>query len=103
MPLTMPIHIIDFTYELRSSISLVDREVSNEASILVIRYPLPYTNGYVINGAFLAPEVSPRDDEHGFRIHEQAYPDREIVPAPSLALAISGGGLGCFTQQVPAG
>ena len=67
------------------------------------RYVVPYTNAYVVNGAVIAPRVDPKDDERGFRILEQAYPGREIVPAPSTAQAVGGGGLGCITQQVPAG
>lgn len=67
------------------------------------RYVVPYTNAYVVNGAVIVPEVDPIADERGFRILEQAYPGREIVPVPSIAQAMGGGGLGCITQQVPAG
>jgi agmatine deiminase len=67
------------------------------------RYVVPYTNAYVVNGAVIAPAVDAADDERGFRILEQAFPGREIVPVPSIAQAVGGGGLGCVTQQVPAG
>lgn len=62
---------------------------------------IPYTNAYVINDAVIAPEVDPRLDETGFRILEQVYPGRTIVPAPSYWQAVGGGGIGCITQHVP--
>lgn len=64
---------------------------------------IPYTNAYVINGAVIAPQVDPKLDEIGYRILEQAMPGRTIVPAPSYWQAVGGGGIGCITQQVPAG
>ena len=64
---------------------------------------IPYTNAYVCNGAVIAPEVDPKLDAVGYKILEQVYPGREIVPAPSVWQAFGGGGLGCITQQVPAG
>ncbi|MBW2287049.1 MAG: agmatine deiminase family protein [Deltaproteobacteria bacterium] len=67
------------------------------------RYVVPYANAYVVNGAVIAPAVDAADDERGFRILEQAFPGREIVPVPSIAQAVGGGGLGCITQQVPEG
>jgi agmatine deiminase len=67
------------------------------------RYVVPYTNAYVVNGAVIAPAVEAADDERGFRILEQAFPGREIVPVPSIAQAVGGGGVGCITQQVPEG
>ncbi len=63
---------------------------------------IPYTNAYVLNDAIIAPEVDPKLDEIGYRILEQAYPGRTIVPVPSYWQAVGGGGIGCVTQQVPA-
>ena len=62
---------------------------------------IPYTNAYVLNDAIIAPEVDPKLDEIGYRILEQAYPGRTIVPVPSYWQAVGGGGIGCVTQQVP--
>ena len=62
---------------------------------------IPYTNAYVINDAIIAPQVDPKLDDIGYRILEQVYPGRSIVPAPSYWQAVSGGGIGCVTQQVP--
>ena len=64
---------------------------------------IPYTNAYVINGAVIAPQVDPKQDEIGYRILEQVMPGRTIVPVPSYWQAVGGGGIGCITQQVPAG
>ncbi len=64
---------------------------------------IPYTNAYVLNGAVIAPQVDPKLDDQGYKILEQAYPGRTIVPAPGFWQAVGGGGIGCITQQVPAG
>ena len=64
---------------------------------------IPYTNAYVLNGAVVAPQVDPQLDDHGYRILEKAYPGRTIVPVPGFWQAVGGGGIGCITQQVPAG
>ena len=44
-----------------------------------------------------------RDDEAGFALLRELFPDREVVGAPSRLLAYGGGGIGCITQQLPAG
>ena len=36
-------------------------------------------------------------------IFEKLHPERKIVPVPSTAMAVDGGGVGCVTQQQPAG
>ncbi len=43
------------------------------------------------------------DDEAGFALLRELFPDREVVGAPSRLLAYGGGGIGCITQQLPAG
>jgi agmatine deiminase len=63
----------------------------------------PYTNAYVVNGGIIAPRVYPALDDQGYKILEQAFPGRRIVPAPGLYQAVGGGGIGCLTQQVPRG
>lgn len=63
----------------------------------------PYTNAYVVNGGIIAPRVDPKLDDQGYRILEQVFPGRRIVPAPGLYQADGGGGIGCLTQQLPMG
>jgi agmatine deiminase len=63
----------------------------------------PYVNAYVVNGAVIAPEANSALDDKGYRILEQAFPGRKIVPAPGRFQADGGGGIGCITQQIPAG
>ena len=63
----------------------------------------PYTNAYIVNGGIIAPRVDPKLDDHGYRILEQAFPGRRIIPAPGQYQADGGGGIGCLTQQVPKG
>ena len=38
-----------------------------------------------------------------YKIIENIYPGREIVPVPAYYQAIGGGGPGCITQQLPKG
>ena len=63
---------------------------------------IPYTNAYVLNDAVITPQVDPKLDDIGYKILEQAFPGRKIVPVPSYWQAVGGGGIGCVTQQVPA-
>ena len=41
------------------------------------------------------------EDERGFEILQQTFPNHEIIGVPSAAQAFGGGGLGCITQQLP--
>ena len=68
-----------------------------------IQYVSPYTNYYVANKSVLVPEVDSKIDSIAYKIIENIYPDREIVPVPSYYQAIGGGGPGCITQQLPKG
>jgi agmatine deiminase len=66
-------------------------------------HPAPCVNGYVINDAFLCPILDGGIDSAVHALLEKAYPNREIVPVPSTAISRDGGGIGCITQQQPAG
>ena len=66
-------------------------------------HPAPCVNGYVINDAFLCPILDSEIDSAVHALLEKAYPNREIVPVPSTAISRDGGGIGCITQQQPAG
>ena len=67
------------------------------------RFVVPYTNYYPVNGGIVAPLLGQPDDEVGFALLRELFPDREVVGAPSRLLAYGGGGIGCITQQLPAG
>jgi agmatine deiminase len=67
------------------------------------RFVVPYVNYYPVNGGIIAPELGSADDEAGFELLRELFPDREVVGAPSRMLAYGGGGIGCITQQLPAG
>ena len=64
-------------------------------------YTSPYTNYYVANGVVIVPQVDTKLDHKAYKIIEQIYPERDIVPVPSFFQAIGGGGPGCITQQLP--
>ena len=65
------------------------------------QYVSPYTNYYVANNSVLVPEVDPELDEKAYKLIQDIYKDRTIVPIPAFYQAIGGGGPGCITQQLP--
>jgi agmatine deiminase len=67
------------------------------------RFVVPYVNYYPVNGGIVAPELGTDDDEAGLGLLRELFPDREVAGAPSRLLAYGGGGIGCITQQLPAG
>ena len=60
-------------------------------------------NYYVVNGALIVPMLGGPEDDAAQPILEGLYPDRTVVPVESTAIAWDGGGVGCITQQQPAG
>jgi agmatine deiminase len=67
------------------------------------RYPVPYVNYYPVNDALIVPMLGGPEDDAALPILEKVHPERKIVPVPSTAMAADGGGVGCVTQQQPAG
>jgi agmatine deiminase len=67
------------------------------------QYVVPYTNYYPVNGGIVAPQLDQADDEIGLGLLRELFADREVIGAPSRLLAYGGGGIGCVTQQLPAG
>ena len=65
------------------------------------QYVSPYTNYYVANKSILVPEVDPKLDDKAYKLIQDIYTDRTIVPIPAFYQAIGGGGPGCITQQLP--
>jgi agmatine deiminase len=67
------------------------------------RYAAPYTNFYPVNGGIIAPELGVPEDDKAHAILRELFPDHEIIGAPTDMQALGGGGIGCITQQIPAG
>jgi agmatine deiminase len=67
------------------------------------RYAAPYTNFYPVNGGIIAPRLDVPEDELAHQLLGDLFPGREVVGVPTDFMAYGGGGVGCITQQVPAG
>ena len=65
--------------------------------------PVPYVNAYVINDALITPMLKGDGDEPIRTELEKLFPGRRIVGVDSTFIALDGGGIGCITQQQPAG
>jgi len=65
--------------------------------------PASHMNFLIANGAVIVPTY---DDERAAELACQGlksvYPDREIIPLPSIALLSGGGSFHCISQQEPA-
>jgi agmatine deiminase len=84
-------------------LEIVEMPVLPYVEVLGERYAVPYTNYYPVNGGIVAPRLGQADDDVGFALLRELFPDREVAGAPSRLLAYGGGGIGCITQQLPAG
>jgi agmatine deiminase len=67
------------------------------------RRPAPYTNFYPVNGGIIAPRLDVPEDDLAYRLLADLFPGREVVSVPTDFQAYGGGGIGCITQQLPAG
>jgi len=65
--------------------------------------PAPYVNLVFVNGAVLVPKLGVEGEEAAYEQLGRLFPGRELVGLPVEMSAFGGGGLGCITQQVPAG
>ncbi len=65
--------------------------------------PAPYVNLVFVNGGVLLPRLGALGEEDAHRLIRDLLPGREVVGLPVEMSAFGGGGLGCITQQVPAG
>lgn len=65
--------------------------------------PAPYVNLVFVNGGALVPRLDVEGEEAAYARLAELLPGREIVGLPVEMSAFGGGGLGCITQQVPAG
>jgi agmatine deiminase len=67
------------------------------------RRAAPYTNFYPVNGGIIAPRLDVPEDDVAYRLLADLFPGREVVSVPTDFQAYGGGGIGCITQQLPAG
>jgi agmatine deiminase len=65
--------------------------------------PAPYVNLVFVNGGVLLPRLGAEGEDEAYRLVGDLAPGREVVGLPVEMSAFGGGGLGCITQQVPAG
>lgn len=65
--------------------------------------PAPYVNLVFVNGGVLLPRLDVEGEEAAYARIGELLPGREVVGLPVEMSAFGGGGLGCITQQVPAG
>ena len=71
---------------------------TNETDMVV-----SYVNYHLVNGAVICPRFgSPKADVNAKRILQSLFPEREIVQVYIHEIALSGGGIHCMTQQIPA-
>lgn len=67
------------------------------------RLSTSYVNFYIANGGIVMPGFDDPNDARAKEIVAAAFPDREVVQVPSLAVAAGGGVIHCITQQQPKG
>jgi agmatine deiminase len=65
--------------------------------------PAPYVNLVFVNGGVLLPRLDVVGEKETYDRLREMLPGREVVGLPVEMSAFGGGGLGCITQQVPAG
>lgn len=64
---------------------------------------LNYVNYLLVNGGLIMPKFGDKEaDENARAIMQDLFPDRRVVQVYLHWLALSGGGIHCATQQVPA-
>jgi len=67
------------------------------------RLATSYANFFIINTAVLVPVYDDPQDEQAINILKTCFPEREIIPIPSLDLIQQGGSIHCATLQLPDG
>jgi agmatine deiminase len=85
------------------TLEVIEMPVLPYAEVAGEPFVVPYTNYYPVNGGIIAPLLDHPDDDVGLALLRELFPEREVVGVPSRLLAYGGGGIGCITQQLPAG
>ena len=65
------------------------------------RLPATYANFLIINGAVLVPVYDDRRDEIALERVQACFPERDIIPVPSIPLIRQYGSIHCMTMQFP--
>ena len=64
--------------------------------------PFPYLAGYACNDAIIVPQSGdPVLDERALEVYRLAFPEREPIGVPAVALALGGGGVSSVCLPVP--
>jgi agmatine deiminase len=64
--------------------------------------PFPYLAGYACNDAILVPQSGdPVLDERAVEVYRLAFPEREPIGVPAVALALGGGGVSTVCLPIP--
>jgi agmatine deiminase len=64
--------------------------------------PFPYLAGYPCNDAIIVPQCGdPVLDERAMEVYRLAFPEREPIGVPAVALALGGGGVSTVCLPVP--
>jgi agmatine deiminase len=93
---------LDGSYDARNrGIQIVDVPVLPYCEVDGERFPVPYCNLYLCNGAVIVPVTGHPADEDMLAIIGSAWPDRRVVGVPGDIVAFGGGGPHCTTQQIP--
>ena len=82
-------------------LELVELPVLPYCEVAGQRFPVPYCNLYICNGAVIVPVTGHAADQDMLDIIRSCYPGREVVGVPGDIIAYGGGGPHCTTQQVP--
>jgi len=67
------------------------------------RMPLSYVNFSFVNGGVVLPAFEDPKDAPARETLARLFPNRRVLQAPSLRIALGGGSVHCVTQQQPAG
>lgn len=63
--------------------------------------PCRYTNFYIANGIVVVPQFHDPQDSNAVAVLREQFPDHEVIPLPSIELAVGLGSFHCLSQQQP--
>ncbi len=63
------------------------------------RLAASYVNFYIANGGIVMPTFGLPSDHAAIELIKREFPDRKVVPIPSIEVLLGGGNFHCITQQ----